>query len=307
MRIRNCALLMAVAVLALATRATAQQQCDDFFECTTNDMCVGEFCTGEFKAGPCNDFDPCTTNDRCVDDPVFGPDCQGDPVDPGTPCADGCGTCQNVPDYGIACVSDGSEAGKQCDPGVGTPCFTGVCTVQPGMFAQCTPQFVECPDTDGNPCTDSCDLTTGECSPTTPKCLPDCETCNPTTGECEPANQGGPCDDGDVCTTQSHCGTLEIDDGVVRGFCEAGPATPGSETPTPQVTATATAGPTGTCTGDCNNDHMVAVNELIIGVNIALDLRSVDACPSFDVDNNKSVQINELILAVTHALGGCPA
>lgn len=306
MRLRTAEVLIFAAVLlALGTPRAFAQKCDDLFECTTNDMCQGEFCTGDFKAGPCNDFDSCTLNDRCVDDPVFGPDCQGDPAPPGTACADGCGTCEDFPGLGMVCVSDGSTVDKPCDAGVGTPCFEGVCALQ-GTLAFCTPRFVQCPDTDGDPCTDSCDINTGQCSPTVPKCLPDCETCNPTSGECEPANQGHACDDGDVCTTHSRCGTLEIEDGVVRGFCEAGEVTPGTETPTPEATATATVG-AGGCVGDCNADNKVVVNELITGVNIALSTLPVSACPSFDTDNSNSVQVNELIRAVNNALGSCPA
>lgn len=59
------------------------------------------------------------------------------------------------------------------------------------------------------------------------------------------------------------------------------------------------------CTGDCNHDGTVAINELIIGVNIALGSQPVSACPSFDVNSDGSVAINELISAVNHALSGC--
>ena len=51
------------------------------------------------------------------------------------------------------------------------------------------------------------------------------------------------------------------------------------------------------CVGDCNDDGMVAINELIIGVNIALDSQPVSACPSFDVNDDGMVTINELIKA----------
>ncbi len=59
------------------------------------------------------------------------------------------------------------------------------------------------------------------------------------------------------------------------------------------------------CVGDCNGDNMVAINELIIGVNIALGATPVSACPSFDADGNGTVGINELITAVNNALGMC--
>ena len=60
------------------------------------------------------------------------------------------------------------------------------------------------------------------------------------------------------------------------------------------------------CVGDCNGDGMVAINELITGVNIALGSSAVTACPSFDTNSDGAVAINELIAAVNAALGGCP-
>jgi hypothetical protein len=60
------------------------------------------------------------------------------------------------------------------------------------------------------------------------------------------------------------------------------------------------------CIGDCNGDNMVAINELITGVNIALGSTPLEQCPSFDADGNGEVGINELITAVNNALNGCP-
>jgi hypothetical protein len=61
-----------------------------------------------------------------------------------------------------------------------------------------------------------------------------------------------------------------------------------------------------TCVGDCNGDGVVLVNEIITGVNIALDAAPISACPSFDVNGDGKVTINELIVAVNNALNGCP-
>jgi cysteine-rich repeat protein len=70
----------------------------------------------------------------------------------------------------------------------------------------------------------------------------------------------------------------------------------------------ALAGPAGAqCAGDCNGDGTVAINELIIGVNIALGSAPVSNCPSFDVSGDGTVAINELITAVNNALNGCTA
>jgi hypothetical protein len=72
------------------------------------------------------------------------------------------------------------------------------------------------------------------------------------------------------------------------------------------ATLGATAPARAQCVGDCNGDLMVAINELIIGVNIALGSQPASACPSFDVNGDGEVTINELITAVNNALGACP-
>ena len=61
------------------------------------------------------------------------------------------------------------------------------------------------------------------------------------------------------------------------------------------------------CTGDCNGDGVVAVNELVAGVNIALGSAAVSSCPAFDANGDGQVTVNELIQAVNAALNGCPA
>jgi hypothetical protein len=61
------------------------------------------------------------------------------------------------------------------------------------------------------------------------------------------------------------------------------------------------------CVGDCNGDAIVAINEMIVGVNIALGSQLLSACPAFDCQGLGEVPINCLIQAVNSALGGCPA
>jgi hypothetical protein len=97
------------------------------------------------------------------------------------------------------------------------------------------------------------------------------------------------------------------------------PSTPGPTatiTPTPTGVATATSDPSGSptatrtpggCAGDCNGSGDVVVNELIIGVNIALGNTTSSSCQAFDRDDNGQVTVNELIAAVNAALSGCPA
>jgi len=60
------------------------------------------------------------------------------------------------------------------------------------------------------------------------------------------------------------------------------------------------------CVGDCNSDGSVAINELIIGVNIALGTQPASACVAFQ-DQGGMVNISQLIKGVNNALGTCPA
>ncbi len=61
------------------------------------------------------------------------------------------------------------------------------------------------------------------------------------------------------------------------------------------------------CSGDCSGDGQVSVDELVLGVNIALGNTSLGQCQSFDSDGDGEVAINELIAAVNSALNGCAA
>jgi hypothetical protein len=61
-----------------------------------------------------------------------------------------------------------------------------------------------------------------------------------------------------------------------------------------------------TCHGDCNADGEVAVNELIVAVNIALGGGAIDECTAVDANVDGEVAIAEIIGAVNAALFGCP-
>ncbi len=60
------------------------------------------------------------------------------------------------------------------------------------------------------------------------------------------------------------------------------------------------------CTGDCNRDREVTVDELVRGLGVALDGLPLRTCLSLDEDLDAHVQIDELIRAVRNALNGCP-
>lgn len=64
--------------------------------------------------------------------------------------------------------------------------------------------------------------------------------------------------------------------------------------------------PAVACQGDCSDDGEVRVDELIIGVNIALGTATVDQCALMDANSDGTVTIDEIISAVNVALTGCP-
>jgi hypothetical protein len=60
------------------------------------------------------------------------------------------------------------------------------------------------------------------------------------------------------------------------------------------------------CAGDCNDDGAVSVDELMIGVNIALGNSAIEACTALDTSGDGQVTVAELIGAVNALLSGCP-
>jgi cysteine-rich repeat protein len=61
------------------------------------------------------------------------------------------------------------------------------------------------------------------------------------------------------------------------------------------------------CTGDCNGDGDVTVNELIAMVNIALGNADLSTCAVGDANGSGDLTINEIIAGVNNALNGCTA
>ena len=58
------------------------------------------------------------------------------------------------------------------------------------------------------------------------------------------------------------------------------------------------------CTGDCDGDRSITVDELLNGVNAILGSESL--CPAFDSTNQRTLTIAELLEAVNNAVSGCP-
>ena len=71
------------------------------------------------------------------------------------------------------------------------------------------------------------------------------------------------------------------------------------------VTSAAVAVTGSGCIGDCDENLSVSVDELVLGVRIALGQSNVTSCPAIDLDHNNTVAINDLVSAVNNALDGC--
>jgi hypothetical protein len=148
--------------------ATEIIACDDGIQCT-DDFCEGDQCMHAPSDGPCEDGDPCTLGDGCVQLECI-PGTGVLDCDDGNPCTvDSCQPMEGC----IHAAADGP-----CDDGldciVGESCVAGECKGYP----------LDCGD--GNPCTgDECDEVQG--------CVNE-------------VLEGAPCDDGNFCTADDHCG-----------------------------------------------------------------------------------------------------
>ena len=61
------------------------------------------------------------------------------------------------------------------------------------------------------------------------------------------------------------------------------------------------------CDGDCDGNGTISIDELVLGVQIALDGTDVGRCAALDLDHDGQVSVSELIAAVDAALNGCVA
>ncbi|MFQ5668119.1 MAG: hypothetical protein ACE5I7_17025 [Candidatus Binatia bacterium] len=72
-----------------------------------------------------------------------------------------------------------------------------------------------------------------------------------------------------------------------------------------QLCAVAAEARSGCCAGDCSGDGRVTIDELVVGVNIALGTTPVGQCRAFDTGADGVVTVDELVTAVNTALRGC--
>ncbi|MFI5398464.1 MAG: matrixin family metalloprotease [Candidatus Binatia bacterium] len=59
------------------------------------------------------------------------------------------------------------------------------------------------------------------------------------------------------------------------------------------------------CTGDCNEDGVVTVDELLTMVNIALGNATIAQCQAGDANGDGHITVDEILTAVNNALNGC--
>lgn len=59
------------------------------------------------------------------------------------------------------------------------------------------------------------------------------------------------------------------------------------------------------CTGDCNSDGRVGVDEIVVGVGIALGESAWARCVRMDADRDGAVGVDDLLRGVQRALEGC--
>src|SRR4051794_26959819 len=59
------------------------------------------------------------------------------------------------------------------------------------------------------------------------------------------------------------------------------------------------------CTGDCDGNGTVTVNELVVDVQVALGSVGADRCADGDENGDGRVAITELVAAVDSVLNGC--
>jgi hypothetical protein len=59
------------------------------------------------------------------------------------------------------------------------------------------------------------------------------------------------------------------------------------------------------CSGDCNTDQSVTVDEILTMVDVALGNADISACNGGDVNGDSQITVDEILTAVSNALNGC--
>jgi hypothetical protein len=149
-------------------------------------------------------------------------------------------------------------------------------------------------------CTVSCPAT---CNKGTVPLLPD------QTNHITVCQFNGSCSAGGCVTTDFDGAPLIVQVGTPSGTSTPTPsasATPTiTATPTTSVSPTITPTPTAApCTGDCDGDGVVRIDEIVTVVNVAVGSVPPSACPH-GLPTGATVDVSLIIEAVDHALNGC--
>ena len=203
------------------------------------------------EAGPCEDGDLCTISETCATGACVGGlpvDCSIlDDVCNNGVCNSATGLCERAPSNEGGVCNDGDDlctSNDVCTAGTcaGTPidcsglddaCNVGVCNAATGV-CEALPANEGGSCNDGEACTQNDTCGGGVCAGTPVDCSPfgdacNLSTCNPATGACQiaPTNEGGACDDGDLCTQTDTCTTgvcagTPVDCSGLTGGCLVG-------------------------------------------------------------------------------------
>lgn len=230
--------------------------CNDGSLCTQLDTCQAGTCVG---ADPvtCSPLDACHVAGTC--DPSTGT-CSSPSAPDGTTCDDG-----SLCTQADSCVSGTCTGSNPVVCTASSPCHVaGTCDPSTGACSDpVAPDGTSC--NDGDLCTQVDVCQAGSCTGTTPvMCGPSdaCHlsgTCDPGTGTCDSpiGNEGGACDDGDLCTQNDACASgtclggtpivcTPLDQCHVAGVCVS--ATGACTNPSaPDGTACTIASVTGAC------------------------------------------------------------
>ena len=206
-----------------------------------------------------------------------GQACNSDEDCPGGVCVLAQGVCDGGADDGLYCdcIASNCVASTECQP-----TFTGVCP--------------------GGPNVDLCCDLSRNCA--------DGAACGGAQRVCRSGEYKGfsclrdsHCPDSECISSGKYCLGGDFSDYacIDNADCNNADGSPGG------VCTGSVPDPTG-CTGDCNADGEVTVNELILMVNIALGTLPFTACTAGDADGSGEITINEIIAGVNNALGSCP-
>jgi len=182
--------------------------CNDGNPCTDDECVDGQGCVGDPNTLPCDDGNACTTKDVCAEGVCAGTEnicgCGSDldclPKDDGNMC-----------NGALKCV----ESFCEIDPATlvickkpESPCIEAVCTPATGLCSEVA-AVDGSPCSDDNLCTQGDTCVAGACASGKELVCDDhndCtkDECNPEMG-CAFTNVDGPCDDGNLCTTEDTC------------------------------------------------------------------------------------------------------